>query len=337
MYETAKAPQKSAQAPPELAEQLHLDLFADAARWPRKPYCTNDLAEGLRIRSLKHALTRKYIQANPPHLRVWSIFDIDRPGGGLAWEDANLLPPSWASVNRKNGHAHLVWGLSAPVLVDSLSARVAPMRYLAAIESLMRERLQADPGYSGLITKNPAHPLWWTLRGPRDSYDLGELSEWLPGLEKHIPRRADPRALDRVGLGRNVTLFDTLRLWSYRAVRKYWGGGLQGWNAWLSACNNQALYMNGDLFGVNTLDGREVWHIAKSVGKWTWQNFNAGSFSKRQADLGRKGGVASGVARAAANEDKRASARLMRASGMTQQAIADELGVTQRTISTWLK
>ena len=56
----------------------------------------------------------------------------------------------------------------------------------------VRERLQADPGYSGLITKNPAHPLWRTLRGPRLAYDLCELAEYLPGIEKYRPKRRAP-------------------------------------------------------------------------------------------------------------------------------------------------
>jgi hypothetical protein len=47
-------------------------------------------------------------------------------------------------------------------------------------------------------------------------------------------------------------------------------------------------------------------------------------------------GKASAQARAQASEDKRSSARLMRAQGMTQQAIADELGVTQQAVSKWL-
>ena len=36
------------------------------------------------------------------------------------------------------------------------------------------------------------------------------------------------------------------------------------------------------------------------------------------------------------NEDKQASARLMAASGMTQRAIAAELGVSQKSVSNWL-
>jgi len=257
-----------------------IDLF-DAGRWPRRPYCTDDLSAGLRIRSLQQALGKRYIQANPPHLRVWSIFDVDRPAGGLAWEDAALPPPAWSSVNRQNGHAHLVWGLSAPVLTGCAAARDAPLRYLCAIESAMRERLQADPGFAGLITKNPAHPDWWTLRGPQSAreYDLAYLAEWIPDIDLH--KRRGP--VEHVGLGRNVTLFDALRKWAYAAIRQYRGGGLQAWNAWLSACNTRALVYNGDLFGGRLLDGREVWHIAKSVAKWVWRNFSAEKFSAIQS------------------------------------------------------
>jgi hypothetical protein len=316
----------------QLEEQLNLDLFEDVNRWPRRPYCTNDLAEGLRIRSLSSALRQRYIQANPPHLRVWSIHDVDRPGAAIAWETAGLPPPSWAATNRMNGHAHLVWGLRAPVLVEGLGARDAPMRYLCAVESMMRARLQADTGYSGLITKNPSHPLWRTLRGPVQAYDLEDLAEYLPDIEKHFPRR---RRVEEVGLGRNVTLFDRLRHWAYRHVREYRGGGLQGWNAWLSSCNSRALIYNGD-FQVPLL-GREVWHIAKSVAKWCWQRFDEKAsdarFSQLQAYRGRKGGRAKGLA----NEDKRATARLMASKGMTQRAIAGELGIDKMTVNRWLK
>ncbi|MGC8553621.1 MAG: helix-turn-helix domain-containing protein [Phycisphaerae bacterium] len=47
-------------------------------------------------------------------------------------------------------------------------------------------------------------------------------------------------------------------------------------------------------------------------------------------------GVASGEARRQSREGLRAAARLMRAQGMTQQAIADALGVAQQTVSYWL-
>jgi hypothetical protein len=307
---------------------LHLlqpDLFTPE-RWPKKPYCSDD--KGARyIRSLSSALKRSYIQANPPHLRVWSIFDVDRIGGALAWEDANLPPPTWAAANRENGHAHLVWGLSAPVLVDSEDMRQAPLRYLCAVESAFREKLQADGGYSGLITKNPAHPLWRVLRGPQLSYELGELAEWVE-LPKHLPKRKP----EEIGLGRNVTVFEWLRQYAYKQIRHY-KGDVRNFVLWQSHLNGKALTRNGDLLA--PLQGNEVWHITKSVAKWTWRKFDIAASDARFSALQAHRGRASGAARLAASEDKRASARFMRAQGMTYQAISDELGTPLPTVARW--
>lgn len=317
----------------QIADTDQLELF-DAERWPRRPYCSDDLANGLRVRSLKSALNHRYIQANPPHLRVWSIHDVDRPGGALAWEGANLPPPSWSSVNRENGHAHLVWGLRAPVLVDGLGAREAPMRYLSAVEAMMCELLQADTGYSGLITKNPSNPHWRTLHGPRLAYDLKELDEHLPGLEKFLPRNRviDPKR--SAGLLRNVTLFDTLRKWAYTRVREYKGGGLEAWNAWLSLANSTALVRNADF--ITPLDGREVWHVAKSVAKWTWHRFDIEASDARFSALQAHRGRIQAKQRWGDNEDKQCSARLMKATGLSLRKIADELGVALSTVQRWL-
>ena len=256
------------------------DLFAPE-RWPRRPYCTDDFECGVRIRSLKQALTKSYIQANPPHLRVWSLYDIDRPAGGLAWEEANLPPPSWATVNKANGHAHLAYGLRAPVLTASMEARQAPLRYLNAVESAFRARLGGDDGFSGLITKNPAHPLWWTLKGPELAYDLGDLAEWV-NLDKFKARQGVKVA--EVGLGRNVTVFDFVRMWAYKKVREYKGlrGGFVHWQ---KAVYDRCMARNAD-FG-QPMDSREAYQIAKSVSTWTWSRFDLEAsdarFSKLQA------------------------------------------------------
>lgn len=321
------------------ANELHPlqpDLFAPE-RWPKKPYCSDDKGAH-RIRSLSSAIKHKYIQANPPNLRVWLLFDLDYAGGGIAWEGADLPPPTWAAINKENAHAHLSYGLTAPVLVDGIGARDAPMRYMVAVESLMRERLRGDNGFSGLITKNPASPFWTVLRGPRLSYELHELAEYLPDIEKFKPRR---RSADEVGVGRNVGLFDRVRKWAYKEVLRYKReGGLHGWNAWLSAANSRSLVMNGDF--KYPLDGREVWHVARSVAKWTWKHFSEEARAELIArthtpEIQARRGKLGGLAKGAANEDKRASARLMRATGMTQAAIAQELGVHVNSVANWLK
>ena len=253
---------------------------ADAARWPRKPYCSDDKT-ARHIRSLSTALRRQYIQANPPHLRVWSLYDVDRPGGGLAWEDGNLPPPSWATINKANGHAHLAYGLRAPVLTASMEARQAPLRYLNAVESAFRAALDADDGFSGLITKNPAHPLWWTLKGPELAYELGDLAEWVD-LERFKSTQGVKVA--EIGLGRNVTVFDFVRLWAYKKVRDY--KGLQGgFVHWQKAVYDRCMARNSDF--KTPMDNREAYQIAKSVAKWTWNRFDLEAsdarFSKLQA------------------------------------------------------
>jgi len=156
------------------------------------------------------------------------------------------------------------------------------MRYLCAVEAAFREALQADQGYSGLITKNPSHPLWRTLRGPQLSYDLGELAEYVE-LPKHLPKRKP----EEIGLGRNVTVFEWLRQYAYRHIRHY-KGDVRNYVLWQSHLNLKALGRNGDF--LYPMDGKEVWHIAKSVAKWTWRTFDIAAsdarFSALQAHRG---------------------------------------------------
>jgi len=305
----------------------NLDLFEDTTRFPRKPYCSDSKGAHC-IRTLQKALLKPYIQINPPHLRVWSIFDIDRPRAALAWEDANLPAPAWAAVDKVTTKGHLVWGLSVPVLVNAPDMRIAPLRYLCAVESAFKSKLNADMGFSGLITKNPAHDQWRVLRGSRHNYDLAELAEWVD-LPKHLPKRKP----EQVGLGRNITVFEWLRQYAYRNIRSY-KTDVKNYVLWQSHLNNKALERNGDF--TNPLQGNEVWHISKSISKWTWNRFDIAQsdrkFSQIQAHRGRLGGIAKGLA----NEEKRASARLMAISGRSQKSIADALEVDARTIRRWI-
>ena len=264
-----------------------LDLFE--SRLPSRPYCTDDLTHGLRIRDPRRAVRKRYIQANPPWLRSWLLFDLDRPGAAMAWDDANLPEPAWTAQNPENGHAHIAWGLDAPVLLGQHD-RSRPMRYLAAVESAMRAKMEADPGYSGLVTKNPRHEGWRVLWG-RSLYDLGDLAEWLD-LPKHAPKRRP----ERVGIGRNVATFDFLRHQAYREVRGWKRAGGQGvYPQWLSHLYTSALdYTHAE--HAQPLDYREAHWIAKSVAHWVWTRFDIAAsdqrWSRRQAARGQRSGEA---------------------------------------------
>ena len=258
----------------------------DLEQLPYRPYCSDDLGFGLKIRARDTALKKRLIQLNPPGKIAFLVFDVDRPGAAFAWEDANLPPPAWAATNPENGHAHLSYRLAAPVCT-SPSSRNHPVRYLSMIERTMGERLGADRGYSGLITKNPFHPAWKVWEGPVRSYSLGDLSEYLPGIEKKKPA-ATAANNDLYSLGRNCELFDNLRHWAYGEISFY-----DNLEAWASACSSKARAAFNSF--VTPLDEREVEGIAKSVGKWVWMHRNefAGhtkEFIELQALRGRLGG-----------------------------------------------
>jgi transposase-like protein len=304
--------------------------WIDESRWPRRPYCSDDLGSGVRVRSLRQAVEKVYIQANPPHLRCWSIFDCDFPGAAGVWLEKDLPAPTWITINRVNTHAHLVWGISAPVLMDGEGLHQGPVRYLAAIENGLRAAVNGDPGYSGLLTKNPAHPRWDT-RQLGGLYELAKLAESV-NLKAHKPKRGTDAA--EYGLLRNCTLFDRLRVWAYVSIRLYRGAGRTApgaYLAWLNECYRQSLAYNEF---PSPLAMPEARHVGRSVARWVWARDPAElqAFQDRQAFKGRR----SGAARRRASADLRAQAVAMREEGASTRAIAAALDVPKSTIGRWV-
>ncbi|WP_257967656.1 replication initiation protein, partial [Vibrio parahaemolyticus] len=76
-------------------------------------------------------------------LVTYLVFDIDRQGGVLAWYDNDLPTPYWTSKNPENAHAHIAYRLKVPFCTSDI-AHSEPIRYAAAIESAMIERLNLD-------------------------------------------------------------------------------------------------------------------------------------------------------------------------------------------------
>jgi hypothetical protein len=247
------------------------------ARLPRRPYCSNDLSRGLVIRPAATALQHRHLQPNAPLEAAWLVFDLDYPGAAIAWERANLPPPTLTVSNPENGHAHLFYGLTAPVAMSD-AARDAPIRYAAAVQAAFLARLCADPGYAGLIAKNPFHDSWRAL-WVQHLYDLHELAEYV-----ELPKRR-PQS-DALGLGRNCALFDELRAWAYQWIREYKRNEAD-LDQWHRAVLGQAEKLNA--FSV-PLPFSEVRAIAKSIAKWTWRNFSDEAFSAIQSARGKRGG-----------------------------------------------
>jgi hypothetical protein len=246
-------------------------------RLPRRPYCSNDLQQGLLIRPTETALSHRHIQPNAPLAVSWLIFDLDYAQAAWAWEKENLPPPTICIVNPENTHAHLIYGLNTPI-VTSEAAHDAPIRYAAAVQAAFLAKLRADTSYAGLITKNPLHPSWrvvWVNK----LYDLSELAEYVT-LSKRKPERLT------LGLGRNCQLFDDLRGWAYQWTRIYKKNGAT-FGEWNAALLGKAEQLNQFEY---PLTYSEVKAVSRSIGKWVWQRFGEAQFSAIQSARGKRGG-----------------------------------------------
>lgn len=244
-----------------------LQLFSSTL--PAKPYYTDDLSAGLRIAKAEIAKRARYIQHNGPTHLYWLVFDIDRQGASIDWSDRGAPAPNLTVKNPENGHAHALYGLTVPVRTAP-DGRPGPLRYAAAVENALCGVLGADRGYAGLIVKNPLHRAWQVQEWESNPYDLDSLAGCLDLVGK------TPMFQATYGLGRNCTLFEKLRQWSYKAIRQGW----PSYEQWLDACLTRAQGLNlGMQSPQGAMDFNEVRAIAKSVAKWTHQRFSERGFA----------------------------------------------------------
>lgn len=292
------------------------------AHAPRRPYCAHE-KHFAHIRPKVVALGERYIQLNPPAHQAWLLLDIDRRGAASAWEDACLPAPTYIAINRDNGHAHIGYAISSPVCTTD-AARVAPIRYLAAIEHAYIAKAGADFAYSGPLAKNPLHPSWH-LWEPANApiYELGYLAEFVD-----LPTRLSSRP---AGLGRNCELFDGLRAWAYSAVREFWRPG--GQQPWYEAVRRQAESLNRFTL---PLSSSEVAGIARSVARYVWRRFSPEKFREAQAARGRRGAEAT----ASLKRDRREQLILEAISQLSiegwrpsKRTVAREIGCSVSTLS----
>lgn len=305
-----------------------LELFR--RHLPRKPYHTDDLESGIYPAGRDRAAQSRYIQPNGPTQLRWLLYDVDRPGAALDWSERNAPPPTITAMNHANGHAHLLYLLEEPVC-KSPNGRPEPLRYAAAVDCALRAKLEADEGYSGLIVKNPLRRDAWAVGlWEVAPYTLGDLDSWLD-LNKYKDRR---RKMPDYGLGRNCNLFNALRHWAYKAIR-------QGWpdlDRWLEACHHRAIAYNRKHFD-EPLPQSEVKHVARSVAKWTHRHITQSGFEAYVArthtpEIQAQRGARKGAKR---REELMPKVLELVGQGKSQREIAEAVGVTQKTVSNWLK
>jgi hypothetical protein len=289
---------------------------------PKFLFCSNNFEQGVYKRPRDEALKMKYIGLNARNRQVFVTFDVDREEAGAAWIDAFLPQPTLIVRNPQNGHAHITYMLAHPVATSAI-AHFKPQIYLNAIQAAYVQRLGADMRYTGRLTKNPWSTAWSTIENDNLAYELWDLAKW---VDLSTPAKA--KIVENVE-GRNCTIFDTLRLWAYKAIRDYWH---DSFDAWEQAVKIEAAKAN--IF-LDQLPPREVSCIARSVAGWTWRHITP----KNLAELINQTHTPE-LQRARINkrwekESKRAEGLKLLGEGKTTVEIAKLLDVSQRTVQRW--
>jgi len=337
----------------------YLTLFTQ--RLPRKPYATDDPSRGVRIMYAHNALRKRYIQVGRyPHGVFRLVVDVDQPGEWW-WDRAEDLHPSLVLVNPETKRAHVFYELDNPVPVEAASQK--SLEFLADAEAMLEAYFGADPGYTGLLARNP---VWWrehypgyVLWGGR-LWTLTDLVFWLRRL---LPRGWKVER-EATGYGRNCTLFDVLRHYAYLHVDAFRRvNDFPGFRSFLDA---YAKAQNWNLFHNHPkgpLLDNEIKHIVKSVAGWTWQNYWGRRITLPTSSTGRPDrSRLSRVERAeipplspeeqakvrqANNEARQREAReklaaayqrlLERGAKITVRGLAREAGVSRDVARVWLK
>ncbi len=284
---------------------MRTDALLDAQAWteawsPRRPLATDDLSRGCWRQSRGDALARRYLEHSPKALLSMLVIDVDHDDTVLRALTRPMTHPmpSWIAES-PTGRGHVGWVLKTPV-VRTDAARLEPMRFAAKVEEGLRRSLDGDVGYAGLLTKNPVHDDWVTTWGTGHPYELGELAK---GLGELMPRTLPRRMVDASGFSRNCALFNRLRMWAYRARRRY--SDRLEWEEVVAAF---AANVNPE-FAV-PLPAAEVAQTAQSVARWVWRrSFDEAGFRAVQAQRGSNGGKKGGAKGGRANTPAQQEAR----------------------------
>jgi len=235
-----------------------------------------------------------------------------------------------------DGRGHAVFELREPVTVSQAGHR-KPKVILKEVMRRLAAVLGGDPGYTGVLTKNPCSPAW-VVWGSGKMHNLVDLLNQLKAISGSS---TSPLKKPVDNGSRNVAIFDSLRHWAYRT-----------WSKWPSLsvghaeCLAQATRLNREF--ARPLHDAEIGHIAKSVANWCWKH------RPTTCDRGRDHHLTAGLSQRAAAQiaGKETATRRREATDRKVQdafdrlfsaghldpsarAIADEAGVSRDTVRRW--
>lgn len=313
--------------------QPQLELFPSfIGNLPTKPYCTDDLATGLKIRPKKSAISFKYIQPNSPFYQHYFVLDLDYESAlsEILYSLDGIPMPNFVAETPNSGRLHAFFELKTPIYTTDAS-RQKPIILANAVYLRLQELFGADIGYSGLISKNPIHEQWRTYSLRKKPYTLTELSSKLD-IDWQEAKKP-PKQHEAIGLGRNCYIFHTARFWAYKAVREYRG---KTYNNWLQVVIDHCLKLNEGI--TEPMQYNEIKGIAKSISRYCWKKdaYHYQEFIDRQSRKGKKGNVQSLIKRRSQRNINIAKAKKLKSLNISMKEIAKNCDVNERTVRRWL-
>ena len=226
-------------------------------------------------------------------------------GGG------DLPTPNVMATRAASGHAQVFYLLDRPVHRGA-HARTKPLRHLGRVAEFYRATLGADAGYTGVLSSNPIHDDYQTSYPRAEPYALADLAEAIPKGWR-VPQ------VPTTGEGKNCSLFAAL-------CKLGLGCSDDGLLTWARKLNSE--------FDPHLPDGevRGVWRsVCRYRARWRGQGHQQ-AWLWRQAARGKRGGVASGVARKSKLARRNSQWAVMHHNGSTYRDIARAEGVNPGTV-----
>lgn len=233
--------------------------IAYADRIAPKAYCCDGFLN-TKVRAKALALRCKYLQHNHFNSLNFFVFDCDYELEKL--QTFGPAPePNFCVVNPENRHFHAFYALGTPVHKNSFSS-IKALNFASFVQNKIALALDADPAYGDLLSKNRLHSAWDVVDFFDKPYEPHQLDINLDPA-KCLPSGGSS------GLGRNVSIFNTVRRFAYSRVFDYKAQtDLKGFG---KVILHQCRHINATF--PTPLHEKEVSQIARSVALWTWTKY----------------------------------------------------------------
>lgn len=271
--------------------------------------------------------------------RHYLMVDHDNGPIGRAHELYDVCP-NIVVYNPTNPERHQAfWLLRDPVHCQPEAQARKPYQYLRAIEAGYDAKYGCDPHFARHIHRNPLcfiSDTFWLHERP---YTLSELAEPVNLAPSALKRSGARLARVIEGRGRNCTLFDELRFWAYKQASN---AKAVDYDIWHRQVITRVMALNGF---EKPLPAAEVYCVARSVAEFVYYRYQAGTgqtiitpeYRAKQAERGRKGGLVSrGGGRPSKAPELLEKVLKLKAEGLTNRDIADDLGIGAATVSRYL-